>query len=392
MAATLPVLQCRSMGVSHSMDREQVDEVLTQFEATTASIKGIESKMSKVNHYMDAVQAQRRNLSAHAEVTSNLIDGLGASISDQSEAVFDYFTSSFDYFAGLVETLETSLFNLKLQDAPRQMQQEFGPLLMPAVVLMVIITGSNCYFGFLLASDDQLSAELMAGVGQSTGNSTADSGGPLSEMNILNLFAIGHVVLIGLAVVYIVVDVLRRRVQRQRRKRNRRGSIVLGSDSEEDEFAEKDEAGAQSPSLRAQRNLTDASAKTESTIRTPVSQMLRRLQQVAAKPIHSEVQIKKFFSLSAPEKSQSGRTSQDWLGECCICDHQVDVHVAATATSQVLQTLHAGKTVLVVQAIRGGRGKVWGRLTRPPGWILLADSTTGYAAASKVAGPANSSS
>ena len=73
------------------------------------------------------VEAQRRNLSAHAEVrrsisycrgcliripqtssslvvscqvTSNLIDGLGASISDQSEAVFDYFTSSFDYFAG----------------------------------------------------------------------------------------------------------------------------------------------------------------------------------------------------------------------------------------------------------------------------------------------------
>ncbi|CAE7030877.1 unnamed protein product [Symbiodinium sp. CCMP2592] len=387
------------MGVSHSMDREQVDEVLTQFEATTASIKGIESKMSKVNHYMEAVQAQRRNLSAHAEVTSNLIDGLGASIADQSEAIFDYFTSSFDYFAGLVETLETSLFNLKLQDAPRQMQQEFGPLLMPAVVLMVIITGSNCYFGFLLASDDQLSAELIAGVGQSTGNSTADSTA-LSEMNILNLFAIGHVVLIGLAVVYIVIDLLRRRVQRQRRKRNRRGrrrstgSIVLGSDSDEDELAEKDEAGAgaHSPSLRAQRNLTDASAKTESTIRTPVSQMLRRLQQVATKPIHSEVQIKKFFSLSAPDKSQSGRTSQDWLGECRICVHHVDVHVAATATSQVLQTLHAGKNVHVVQAIRGGRGKVWGRLTKPPGWILLADSTTGYAAASKVSGPAHSSS
>ncbi|CAE7563673.1 unnamed protein product [Symbiodinium sp. CCMP2456] len=385
------------MGVSHSMDREQVDEVLTQFEATTASIKGIESKMSKVNHYMEAVQAQRRNLSAHAEVTSNLIDGLGASIADQSEAIFDYFTSSFDYFAGLVETLETSLFNLKLQDAPRQMQQEFGPLLMPAVVLMVIITGSNCYFGFLLASDDQLSAELIAGVGQSTGNSTDSAA--LSEMNILNLFAIGHVVLIGLAVVYIVVDLLRRRFQRQRRKRKLRGrrrstgSVVLGSDdSEEDEFAEKDETDPQSPSPRAQRNLTDASAKTESTIRTPVSQMLRRLQQVATKPIHSEVQIKKFFSLSAPEKSQSGRTSQDWLGECRICDHQVDVHVAATATSQVLQTLHAGKTVLVVQAIRGGRGKVWGRLTKPPGWILLADSTTGYAAASKVAGPAQSSS
>ncbi|CAE7755173.1 unnamed protein product, partial [Symbiodinium pilosum] len=100
--------------------------VLTQFEATTASIKGIESKMSKVSQYMEAVQAQRKSLSAHAEVTSSLIDGLGESIADQSEAVFDYFNSSFEHFAGLVETLETSLFNLKLQEHSRIACYSFG--------------------------------------------------------------------------------------------------------------------------------------------------------------------------------------------------------------------------------------------------------------------------
>ncbi|CAJ1455410.1 unnamed protein product [Effrenium voratum] len=71
--------------------------------------------MSKVGQYMETVQAVRCELSRLAQVTTSLIDGLGESIADQSKAMYDYFSSSFEHFAGLVEILETSLYNLKLQ-------------------------------------------------------------------------------------------------------------------------------------------------------------------------------------------------------------------------------------------------------------------------------------
>lgn len=63
--------------------------MLTEFEATTSSISGIEKKMEKVREspfassfygllevkeYMEAVQSQRKNLSHHAEVRSQRLE------------------------------------------------------------------------------------------------------------------------------------------------------------------------------------------------------------------------------------------------------------------------------------------------------------------------------
>ena len=88
------------------------------------------------------------------------------------------------------------------------------------------------------------------------------------------------------------------------------------------------------------------------------------------------------------------------------------VRVAAANSSAVIGTLTVGKRVHVQQAIRGGKGKIWGRLLKPPGkgierqrespigswletymimeifaskagWILLADQQAGYRAVQK---------
>ncbi|CAJ1376670.1 unnamed protein product [Effrenium voratum] len=410
------------MGVSHSMDKDQVDEVLTQFEATTSSIKGIESKMSKVGQYMETVQVQRKDVTNYAEVTTSLIDGLGESIADQSKAMYDYFSSSFEHFAGLVEILETSLYNLKLQDAPRQMQMEFGPLLMPAVVLVCIITGSNCYFGFLLASDDFLADALGEGISHSAGNTTANSEAVLGEMNILVLFAITHVVLIGLAAIYILVDLLRRCLKARRSRKRRRRSSLTGatvaaspsisgitlavcfagllrskdSDSDEPDLAESEAMqmdgsndGPVSPRTNTERSLSATasfrSQRPKDQSPTPVSQLLRRLQHAATSRSFSsqpEARLKKMLGLVSRSVSRS-KPTQEWLGSCCIKEDDVAVRAAAASSSTALHTLRKGKQVEVVQAIRGGKGKVWGRIARPSGWVLLADTGSGYLAVVK---------
>ena len=68
-----------------------------------------------------------------------------------------------------------------------------------------------------------------------------------------------------------------------------------------------------------------------------------------------------------PPSGFSGMSSVAWTlltsGAGSICQ---DVHVAATATSQVLQTLHAGKNVHVVQAKLGD--------LRIIGWMIVRSS------------------
>lgn len=428
------------MGVSHSMDREQVDEVLTQFEATTSSITGIEKKMEKVSQYMETVQVQRRALVVHAEVTTSLIDGLGESMADQSKLLYDYFATSFEHFAGLVEVLETSLYNLKLEDAPRQIQREFGPLLMPSVVLVFIITVSNCYFGFLLAGDESLAEALRNGIFLDGNGSRNELEARQGDRNILFLFATAHVVLIGLAIVYIAIDLLRRHLK-ARLKARRKSRISLAGqffsaedDSVTDESELEDpgtksgaevsaEAGEASETLRSEYSLrqsqatshrqsqassyhrqSQASSYRQSHVSsrgsrsgelssrrsgTPVSGLLRRIQHVAIGRVSTnssepEVRIKGIFGLGSASRSSVNRPTQEWIGLCRIRDTQVVVRVAATSTSTVICTVAHGKRIMVEQAIRGGKGKIWGRISNPvAGWVLLADQQNGYKAVSK---------
>lgn len=425
------------------MDREQVDEVLTQFEATTSSITGIEKKMEKVSQYMETVQVQRRALVNHAEVTTSLIDGLGESMADQSKLLYDYFATSFEHFAGLVEVLETSLYNLKLEDAPRQIQREFGPLLMPSVVLVFIITASNCYFGFLLAGDESLAEALRNGIFLDGNGSLNEYEARHGDRNILFLFATAHVVLIGVAIVYIAIDLLRRHLHARLKARRKSrislaGQFFSADDSVSDEseleigtsksgadVAAEGEASetlrpreseyslrqsqttscrqSQSSSYRQSQSSLYRSSYRQSHVSsrgsrsgelssrrsgTPVTGLLRRIQQVAIGRVSTnssepEVRIKGIFGLS-PSRSSVSRPSQEWIGLCRIKDTQVVIRMAATSTSTVICTLAHGKRIMVEQAIRGGKGKIWGRISNPvAGWVLLADQQNGYKAVSK---------
>lgn len=207
------------MGVNHSMNHAQVDQVLRQFEATTTAIRGIETKVGRVKGYIQGMQEQRVQLTRSAEAAKSLLDSVSTSLNERSDEVLDYFQQTLEAFAGPVEQLELTLFNLGLQDAPRQLQRELGPLLMPAVVLVVILTVSNTVFGFMLAADDKIARTFsVEGVAGDKASEASASG-----VNVLNLFAIVHVASLGAAVAYILSERIRVAFNR-RRQRQQKGT------------------------------------------------------------------------------------------------------------------------------------------------------------------------
>jgi hypothetical protein len=229
------------MGVNHSMRKDQIEEVLTEFESTTMAIRGIEAKMSRVEGYVETVEERRSYFAMQTEEATDLIDKMTSSMNESSDTFLSYFTETLDHFADLIELLEETVHDLQLMNAPKELQKELGPLLVPSVVLVLIITASNVIFGFLVANDLDLTEKLsMESV---FGKSTSEDG-----FNVLYLFAIFHVVLISLALIYLFLELCRRiYLDRKNRKKVKKTEDVevleeddqLEADCDEQEVADE---------------------------------------------------------------------------------------------------------------------------------------------------------
>lgn len=189
--------------------------VLTEFESTTSSIKCIETKIDRVEGYIKVAEEQRDHFAWQADEATALIDDMTDNVNEKSGDALEYMTGTLDRFAYLMEVLETTVSDLQLMSAPRAVQKEMRPLLVPAVVLVFIVTVSNCIFGFLLANDtnlaDSLSLEAILGE-----EPKEDS------INVLNIFAIFHVILLGLALFHISFEISRHVCKKKRRQAAKR--------------------------------------------------------------------------------------------------------------------------------------------------------------------------
>jgi len=211
------------------MNRTQIEKVLCQFEATTEAIKGIESKTIRVEQHLNEAQCRRENLMKHFEDATLMIDNMTDSMDQKTDEILDFFTHTLDTFASLVDSFEKTIFGLGLADALPELQQELWPLMVPTVVLVIIVTVSNCIFGFYLADDPDLAGTLTieAVMNPKTAEDMKDG------TSILNLFAIFHLVLIGIAFLYVSWEMGRRvivpRFRRRRQKQQRRYRRQEGS-------------------------------------------------------------------------------------------------------------------------------------------------------------------
>jgi len=199
------------------MRKDQVEEVLTEFENTTTAMKNIDTKIGRVKDYVKGANDARQQFSRQADEARQLFEHLTNSVTTKSDCFLDYFTRTLDRFADLFEMLEMTVDDLHVMDVASELQKELSPLLVPAVVLVCIITVSNVIFGFLLASDPVLSESL---------SFESVYGGKLpgeeAGVNILSIFAIFHVALLATAVTYVALELCRRQRCRQRSLPKRR--------------------------------------------------------------------------------------------------------------------------------------------------------------------------
>jgi len=208
--AQCSALLAAAMRVAHAINTSQVDTVLRQFDATTEAIRGIESKMKRMQAHAKTANEQRTAISKHAQECTDMMDSMSKTLIELSDDALEYFAVSVDRFAGLFETLEASVAEIGVLSAHKELQRELWPLLVPVMCLCIILTASNCVFGFRLAGDSQMAQfdlEMVIGMGS---ENPQEGDNVDSSVSLLSLFAIFHVVLIGCAVLYIIGEITRR--------------------------------------------------------------------------------------------------------------------------------------------------------------------------------------
>mmetsp|Transcript_34904 Transcript_34904/g.81645 ORF Transcript_34904/g.81645 Transcript_34904/m.81645 type:complete len:398 (-) Transcript_34904:32-1225(-) len=199
------------MQVSHQMDEKQVEMVLTEFNATTTAVRGIEDKMGKTIDYMVAAKQQQHQITTYSLQVLQMVETLGKSLQLLSDDVLESVSLMAERFASLFEVLELTFMEMGLVSVAKELQTEMWPLLVPVVCLVLVVSGSNCAFGFRLAADpDMVQLGLEGLVGMEETGSTDLADGDNEGMNLLNLFAIFHVVLVSLAVLYLIAEAMRR--------------------------------------------------------------------------------------------------------------------------------------------------------------------------------------
>lgn len=216
------------------MNKDQVESVLSNFEDTMKAIKGIEQKADRVNEMLSETQRQQDALHAQMDRAQNFVKTVTDSLNLRNSQV-GHFRDSLEGIVEVVERLEGTLYDLGLRDLPGKMQREFGPIFVPVLVLTLIVTVSNCAFGFLLATDAELALQ----------------GG---TMNMVNVFATIHMVLIGLAVLHLIVEIVLRVVKATRRRRKAAMQGEPLAQASDDDAAELSAEEEESPQRRPRAN------------------------------------------------------------------------------------------------------------------------------------------
>jgi len=195
------------------MNEGQIDEMVGCIEETTAAVRGLEQKAAKFDEYIMDAKRQRDKSIGYTEYLSVLLDRLSDTLLVKSDEVWVFCFSSLDTLASLVEQMEAAVGSWGFHHASSELKKELGPLLVPAMVLVTIITISNSYFGFILAGDMSVSSTFTLQalhIGDEDGDEAVKD-----AFNILNLFAIFHVVLIGFCVIYVTYEAMRKQTKRR---------------------------------------------------------------------------------------------------------------------------------------------------------------------------------
>eukprot|EP00928_Gymnodinium_smaydae_P053315 TRINITY_DN3732_c0_g3_i1.p1 TRINITY_DN3732_c0_g3~~TRINITY_DN3732_c0_g3_i1.p1 ORF type:complete len:394 (-),score=103.65 TRINITY_DN3732_c0_g3_i1:232-1305(-) len=246
------------MGVNHSVNHRQMELVLTQFEATTEAIRGIEEKVARVNDHVSQVQKQHMYMYSQMDKATKVLHKLTHHGGSVGHNFVEQLTGGIECAAGMVNQVETHMSKQEFDRLPQVIRTQVSPLALPAALLVLTITTSNIVFGFLLAGDENLSAvfsfrTIKVFKGDGSGSKVAVGQEDVSDdFDVVKWFAIFHAILIGIVALYFVIEQCALRCCRSRQEES--------EEEEEEEQAGEEEAEETQLGLAARGEVDDSDA------------------------------------------------------------------------------------------------------------------------------------
>eukprot|EP00928_Gymnodinium_smaydae_P044734 TRINITY_DN29858_c0_g1_i2.p1 TRINITY_DN29858_c0_g1~~TRINITY_DN29858_c0_g1_i2.p1 ORF type:complete len:324 (-),score=76.59 TRINITY_DN29858_c0_g1_i2:387-1313(-) len=206
MAAEASSMLSGKMEISHRMKEEQLEHVLTEFDATTSAIRGIEEKFERVNGYLNVMHGQHVHLGKQLSLASKAVGRITDQWSLAWLNVIDFSTDILDLLSDVVDASQDRFHGVGLRTVARDIVKEMWPVFLPTVLFLCLISGSNVTFGFLLADDEKLAHELTL---QKTFFSDVVGDDLAEDIGLLRPFAIAHCSLVSLAVAFGLFEIIK---------------------------------------------------------------------------------------------------------------------------------------------------------------------------------------
>jgi len=212
------------MGVSHSLDREQMKQLVEAFRLTSTAMVQIEKRTRTFERYLNDSSKTQERLGDTAKEVVETIESLNNVMNEKGEAAhLSWNVLSQDTKHHANRALKV-FANLKFDRISKEAPKELAPLMIPIFVFMLVLGISNSVFGFLLTSSDRIQQAYRHR------ESEEDSGS--DNINILLSAVVWvHLLLIGFLVTWLFLELYRNYKNKKRKEREKARSTGMGKKS-----------------------------------------------------------------------------------------------------------------------------------------------------------------
>ncbi|CAE8598875.1 unnamed protein product, partial [Polarella glacialis] len=140
------------MGVSHSMEQDQVERVSKALRNSSEAIQGINQKFDTIDDHWRKAQGFNEEINAKVDKTLESFQRLDDTFNDRIEMVLEAVVDATDNLSGVLEATLDSLQQVNIRREIDQIPKAVIPLAIPLIILLIELAVANAYMGILLAS------------------------------------------------------------------------------------------------------------------------------------------------------------------------------------------------------------------------------------------------
>eukprot|EP00397_Hematodinium_sp_SG-2012_P025967 GEMP01027168.1.p1 GENE.GEMP01027168.1~~GEMP01027168.1.p1 ORF type:complete len:412 (+),score=73.18 GEMP01027168.1:323-1558(+) len=144
------------MGMSHSLDQEQMESLIDAMRETSSALVEIEGRTQAMEMYFKGVTTVQRHMSKNAQDCLETLESLNKIVDSKSEQANKGW-KQFSADTNLHTTRASHILsNLKFDKLSKGVPTELAPMMVPIVLFTLTLFGFNTYFGYLLSIWEEL--------------------------------------------------------------------------------------------------------------------------------------------------------------------------------------------------------------------------------------------